>query len=695
MSSNLNKKTFVLFISLSVNSLISAEDWSFRTDNPDAEPHNWLVHGRSYSEQRFSPLNKINTSNVQGLGLDWFLDLDTDRGLEGTPIVVDGIMYLSAAWNIVFAIDAKTGKELWRHDPKVSRAWVAAYSCCDAVSRGVAIWRDQVIAATLDGRLISLDRETGIPKWSILTIDPKKPYTITGAPRVLNDKIIIGNSGADYGVRGYVSAYEAMSGDLLWRFFTVPGDPLKAQVNKTLEMASKTWTGDEWRRTGGGGTAWNAFAFDSKLNLLYFGVGNGTPWSREFRSPDGGDNLFLSSIVALEADTGVYAWHYQTTPGDSWNFSAVESIILADIKIAGQQRQVLMQAPKNGFFYVLDRSNGELISAEKYIPLNWASHVDLKTGRPVEYPYARYKNEGRLILPGPSGGHSWHPMSFSPITGHAYFSALSIPGYYNHDRGYKFKPGFQNTGIEEGVIDFRAKDPQDKPFKGKLSTNLLAWDPVSQTEAWRVRNSALGGGTIATSGNLVFQGLASGDFIAYETDNGKALWKFSSDIAIMAGPITYEVDGEQYIAVLSGRGGGSGLVGGLMAERWGKILNENRVLAFKLGSTKKLPKQRMRRLEVNIPQSLLPQLKSNDSKIKGKNLYDKYCYMCHGLEAISGGVIPDLRYSSQQTYFDWIDIVLGGSKVNQGMRSFSEVINKSQALQIRNYIIHKAIELSD
>ena len=356
-----------------------------RIINADREPQNWLAHGRTYDEQRFSPLTTINTDSVSKLGLAWYLDLGTNRGLEATPIVVDGVIYVSGAWNIIYAIDARSGKLLWQHDPETSRVWVAEYAVHDAVSRGLAVWDGKVIAATLDGRLFALDATNGGLLWSVLTIDRSKPYTITGAPRVIKGRVIIGNSGADYGVRGYLSAYDVSNGELDWRFYTVPGDPLKPQESAVLEMAVKTWTGDEWYKTGGGGTVWNSMAFDPELNLLYFGVGNGTPWSRELRSPGGGDNLFLSSIVAVNPDNGEYAWHYQTTPGESWNFSAVESIILAELEIEGKTRKVLIQAPKNGFFYVLDRATGELLSAEQYIEQNWASHVDMATGRPVEY----------------------------------------------------------------------------------------------------------------------------------------------------------------------------------------------------------------------------------------------------------------------------------------------------------------------
>jgi quinohemoprotein ethanol dehydrogenase len=663
---------------------------SARIINADEEPQNWLAYSRSYDEQRFSPLSNINDESVGELGLAWYLDLGTDRGQEASPVVVDGVMYVSGAWNNIYAINAATGELLWRYDPQTSRAHVAEHACCDAVSRGLAVWQGKVIAATLDGRLLALDAANGDLLWSVLTVDPAKSYTITGAPRVVKGKVIIGNSGADYGVRGYVSAYDASNGSLEWRFYTVPGDPARPQESAALEMARKTWTGDEWYKTGGGGTVWNSMAYDPQLNLLYFGVGNGTPWSRELRSPAGGDNLFLSSIVAVNPDNGAYAWHYQTTPGESWNFSAVESMVLTELEHEGRERQVLIQAPKNGFFYVLDRVTGELLSAEQYIDLNWASHVDMETGRPVEYPYARYKEQGRLVVPGPSGGHSWHPMSYSPQTRLAYIPALSVPGYYNHHESYSYQEGFQNTGIEEGIADYRALNPQGERQKVRFGVRLLAWDPQTQTERWRVEHGDLGGGTLATAGNLVFQGLANGEFSAFAADTGNELWTVNVRTTLMAGPVTYAVAGEQYVAVLAGRGGGAGLVGGPTGKRWQKVKNENRVLAFKLGGMVELPAPRPREQVVSIPDDLRAESEDKALVSQGQKSYEQYCYMCHGIGAMSGGVIPDLRFAPEQSFREWPSIVIGGSRADQGMRSFAGALTTKEAMAIRAYVLRQA-----
>jgi quinohemoprotein ethanol dehydrogenase len=399
-----------------------------RIARADAEPQNWLTHGRTYSEQRFSPLNAINTNTVGRLGLAWSYQLKTPRGASATPIVVDGIMYVTSSWSLVYALDAVTGKELWVYDPKVDRA-TGASACCDVVNRGVAIYQDKVFVGALDGRLIALNAKTGQPVWETQTVDSKLPYTITGAPRVANGLVYIGNGGAEYGVRGYVSAYDAESGKLRWRFYTVPGDPSKGPDNAAsdaiMAKATATWNG-EWWKWGGGGTVWDAIVYDTEFDQVIVGVGNGSPWNQAIRSPKGGDNLFLSSILALDAKTGAYRWHYQTTPGDTWDFTATQPIVLADLTIGGAPRKVAMQAPKNGFFYVVDRQNGKLISATALLPmlptkstpqgmpLSWAYAVDQETGRPVENPEARYRSGTVIVRPSPFGAHNWHPMAFSP-----------------------------------------------------------------------------------------------------------------------------------------------------------------------------------------------------------------------------------------------------------------------------------------
>ncbi len=391
-----------------------------RISEADREPGNWMTYGRTYGEQRFSPLSSITADNVKRLGLAWYADLDTNRGQEATPLVIDGVLYVSTAWSMVKAFDAKSGAPLWSYDPAVPRV-LGVRGCCDVVNRGVAAWRGKIYVATFDGRLVALDARTGKPVWSVMTVDPNKPYTITQAPRVIKGRVVIGNSGSEYGVRGYISAYDAETGKFAWRFYTVPGDPALPAESPILAEAAKTWHG-QWWKEGGGGTVWESLSYDPDLNLIYFGVGNGLSWNQSYRSVGQGDNWFLSSIVAVNADIGNYAWHYQVTPGEEWDFDAVQQLILADLTIEGARRQVLMQANKNGFFYVIDRKTGQLISAKNFTPVTWASGVDLKTGRPIEKPGIRYDKTGKpaQLLPGALGAHSWQAMAFNPKTGLVY-----------------------------------------------------------------------------------------------------------------------------------------------------------------------------------------------------------------------------------------------------------------------------------
>ncbi|HMI93088.1 MAG TPA: PQQ-dependent dehydrogenase, methanol/ethanol family, partial [Polyangiales bacterium] len=426
--------------------------------------HNWLSHGRTYDEQRYSPLNLVDKGNVAKLGLAWSLDLDTDRGQEATPLVVDGVMYSTSAWSKVQAIDAQSGKLLWQYDPEVPGE-TGTKACCDVVNRGVAVWKGRVYVGTLDGRLVAIDAHSGKQAWSVVTVDQNKKYTITGAPRIIKGKVLIGNGGAEYGVRGYISAYDAESGALAWRFYTVPGDPSQPFEAPIMQQAAATWKG-EWWKLGGGGTVWDSMAYDPQLNLLYIGVGNGSPWNQQLRSPGGGDNLFLSSVVALRPDTGEYVWHYQETPGESWDYTATQHIILADLPINGQTRKVLMQAPKNGFFYVLDRETGKLISAQPYSTVNWASSIDLATGRPVENPDARYADTNKpwFAMPGPYGAHNWQPMSFSPQTKLVYIPSQDVPFNYAVDPRYAVNPVAYNVGVDI----LQASTPTDEKGKAQL-----------------------------------------------------------------------------------------------------------------------------------------------------------------------------------------------------------------------------------
>jgi quinohemoprotein ethanol dehydrogenase len=657
----------------------------------DTEPGNWLSNGRTYDEQRFSPLKEIDAGNVKQLGLTWAYELDAaHRGQESTPLVIDGVMYVTSAWSKVFALDAKTGAQLWVFDPKVP-GQVAVNACCDVVNRGVAAWRGRLYLGTLDGRLIALDAATGKPAWEVMTVEPDGRYTITGAPRVVKGMVLIGNGGAEMGVRGYLTAYDTNTGKQLWRFYTVPGDPSKPFENAAMEKAAKTWSG-EWWKLGGGGTVWDSLAYDPTLDLLYVGVGNGSPWNRKLRSPKGGDNLFLSSIVALRPDTGEYVWHYQTTPGESWDFTATQHMILADLVIGGKRRQVIMQAPKNGFFYVLDRATGEFLSAAAFTPVNWAKGIDAKSGRPIEVPQARYGETGKpfVSIPGPGGAHSWQPMSFSPLTGLVYFPVMEAAFPYFPDKHFQHHVLAWNTGadFDPGSLP---QDPKIKAqVKAGLKGHLVAWDPAANKEVWRVElGSSWNGGTLATAGNLVFQGNANGEFVAYRADTGERLWSSPTQAGVLAPPISYVVDGEQYVAVEVGWGGAFGLAAGELARDSHIAGNVPRELVYKLGGTVSLPATATATSVPDPP----PDTATAARVTAGKALYHHYCGTCHGDSATGSGVLPDLRYSGLlNNAAVWDSTVLDGLRTDKGMVAFKDEITSADAARIRDYVIHRANE---
>jgi quinohemoprotein ethanol dehydrogenase len=655
--------------------------------NADNTPGEWLSHGRTYSEQRFSPLSRVSRDNVAELGLAWAFDFGVSRGIEATPIVADGVMYVTSSWNIVNALNAKTGDVIWRYDPQVDKSR-AAVMCCDIVNRGVAIFGDKVYTGTIDGRLVAIDAKTGETAWDVNTIDKSQPYSITGAPRVVKGKVIIGNGGAEFGVRGYVSAYDADTGKMLWRFHTVPGNPENGFENDAMELAAATWTG-EWWKIGGGGTVWDSMAYDAELDLLYIGVGNGSPWNQNLRSPDGGDNLFLSSIVALRPDTGEYVWHYQTTPGETWDYTATQHMILADLPIGGATRKVIMQAPKNGFFYVIDRETGEFLSANNYVPVNWATHVDPDTGRPVEVADARWPGkQPYLQLPGPFGGHNWHPMSFSPDTGLVYIPAHEVPFAYSDDPEYLAKPGAWNTGVNFVPASLPSDEAAIEAVKAMLKGRLLAWDPVKQEAAWAFEHKGpWNGGVLSTAGGLVFQGTADAHFAAYDATNGKQLWTFFGQTGIVAAPVSYEIDGEQYVAVASGWGGAYALAyGGVVPT--GSEAGVGRVLAFKLGANEILP------VVSAIPASVAKppaETAAPETVAKGFEAYMRYCATCHGDRAVSSGLLPDLRRSPLlQAIEAWDAVVREGALSDRGMGSFGELVDAETSAALRAYVISQA-----
>lgn len=671
---------------LNTNLVVLTENSAFaqvnaeRLGNADTEPGQWMSYGRNYDEQRFSPLDQINTENVNELGLAWFADFDTNRGQEATPLIIDGTVYVSTAWSKVYAYDALSGEELWFYDPAVPGEW-AVNACCDVVSRGVAAWEGKIYLGALDGRLIALDAQSGEEVWSIQTTDTDLPYTITGAPRVASGMVLIGQGGAEFGVRGYLSAYDANNGDLLWRFYTVPGNPAEGFENDILALAAETWSG-EWWALGGGGTVWDSIVYDQVLDQIYFGVGNGSPWNAEIRSPGGGDNLFLSSIVAVDADTGEYRWHYQTTPRETWDYTATQPIMIANLPINGQERRVVMQAPKNGFFYMLDAENGDLISAEAFSTVNWASEVSIETGRPIEYPEARYNvtGEGSVVIPGPEGAHSWHPWSYNPDAGLVYIPEIRSSFGYVADNDFSVRSIGSNLGVD--VPAGMQLAGQEGQMEAMNEGRLLAWNPLTQQEVWSVSfGTGRGGGTMTTAGNLVFQGNTSDrELAAYHAETGEKLWAMPVQTGVSAGAASYMINDEQYIAIVTG----SRPQGGYYAP------NYSRLLVFKLGGEASLPQvQDFTQRPLDPPQSVA----SAELIAAGENLFADNCTLCHGENSstLSRGTFPDLTRTPllySQEAFD--AVVLNGILSDRGMVSFDEDLDPVDTEGIRAYLIEEA-----
>ena len=654
----------------------------------------WLSYGGTYDEQRHSTLTQINKENVGELGVAWSYDLATNRGVESTPIVVDGVMYVTSAWSIVYALDAKTGEELWVHEPDVDRS-MAIKACCDVVNRGVAVYDGKVFVGVIDGRLQALDAKTGELEWSVVTVDQSKPYTITGAPRVVDGKVLIGNGGAELGVRGYVSAYDTDTGDKVWRFYTVP-NPNKqpdgeASDDAFVKVGNVSW-GDtgRWKTDGGGGTVWDSIVYDEVNDRIIFGVGNGSPWNWERRDPSGLDNLFLSSIVAVDADTGEYAWHFQTTPGDTWDYTATQTIILADLPLGenGASRRVAMQAPKNGFFYVIDAATGEFIHAKNFVPQNWAEGLD-ENGRPIVTAEARDQNVPHLQTPGPLGAHNWHPMAFSPELNLAYIPAQELPQAYVVDPLAESSPAKWNTGI-----DFAAGIPTEftpeirKMVRSTLKGRLIAWDPVKNEERWAVEhNNAWNGGVLSTAGGLVFQGQLEGEFAAYDAATGEKLWASDVQSGAASGPGTYMIDGEQYVTITTGWGSAYALSAGYAYDKTVES-TVGKVVTFKVGGERELPPVQL------VQRDLTPKAASFGTKDQiqsGLVHYSRNCMTCHGPFAQSSGVLPDLRWSEYTGDKElWDEVLHDGALQENGMVSFTDVLSDEELENVRAYVLNQA-----
>lgn len=656
----------------------------------DQEPEQWLTSGRDYKLQHYSPLDAINTDTVAQLGFAWEYPITyhgrVQHTLEATPHMVDGVLYTSGPWGTVYAVDAATGQERWRYDPDVDRSWVRR-SCCGAVNRGIAIWRGRVYVGTLDGYLLALDAHNGELDWRVDTlVDRTRNYTITSAPTIAGNKVVIGNSGADFGVRGYITAFDTETGEYQWRFYTVPDASTltDGKVQPALIAAAKTWSANSNWEAGGGGTVWGHMTYDPELEQLYVGVGNASPWPAWHRDPERGDNLYLASIVALDPHTGKHLWHYQTTPGESWDYTATQHMMLAELNVRGQQRKVLMQAPKNGFFYVLDRGTGELLSAANYAPVNWASHIDMATGRPVLTGQGDYQHEPKVVMPAPWGAHNWHPMAFNPDTGLVYIPVIESAVLYVNDRDYRHDPKGAGYGAKfyaypfpEAYAEF-GKDGEALPHR----TVLKAWDPITQRAQWQAPG---GGGLLSTAGNLVIHGNSQGQLVVYQATNGKRLKTIELGTNIVAAPMSYAINGEQYIAVMAGTGSPSHKpeTGATTYQR------ASRLLAFKLnGGDTPLPPL-AQPLTVPKPPAKPPGSESEAQWQTGKALYERYCQSCHRAPGLTPAVYPNLMMMSAGVHKLFDKILLEGLFAAGGMASFADTLSEGDVSAIHSYLIEE------
>lgn len=635
------------------------------------EGANWPGVDGPADEAHFSPLSTINTGNAAMLGLAWSLDLPGEHSLEATPLAIDGVLYFSGQASAVYAVEAVSGKLLWRYDPETYQRRPLHQRYVMPVNRGVAYWKGKIFVGTLDGRLIALDARTGKLRWSAQTVAEDSRQTVTGAPRVFNDKVVIGNGGGDFGARGYVTAYDTETGRQVWRFHTAPGNPADGFEQPAMKMAADSWRG-EWWKTGTGGTVWDSMTYDPGLNRLYIGTGNSGPYNPRVRTQGIGDNLFLASIVALDADTGRYIWHYQVNPQEAWDYKATANISLAEMKIGGHTHKVLMQAPTNGFFYVIDRESGKLLGAEKYGKVTWAKGVELKTGRPIEEPNIRYEKGPVTIWPGPYGAHNWQPMAFSPRTGLAYIPYMQLAARYSEHSEYmaQWKKGATGGAAFGGGAQFETLAVDGDDGRGAL----VAWDPVAQKIRWKVPYPSIwNGGVLATEGGLVFQGDADGLLHAYDAATGAEAWHFDAKLGIIAAPITYTVGGVQYVSILVGYGGATGLNSKFVNRGWKYGLQPRRLLTFKLGGKAKLPPTSPRDLKVAALDD--PALVLDEADVaKGAALYGANCAMCHGMGLYnSGAPAPDLRESAVALNRNDLAIFLpSGAATPSGMPRFEE-----------------------
>ena len=649
--------------------------------NADNEPGQWMMVGGTYDERHYSPLDEIDRDNVNELGLAWYADYDINLSQQGTPLYIDGVIYVSTAWSMVNAFDARTGELLWHYDPETNREIVTKV-CCGIVNRGIAAFEGNIYLGTLDGYIVAINADSGEEEWRKLTVDPDAQYTITSAPRIIKGQVLIGNSGSEKTARGYLGAYDAKTGEDLWRVYTVPGNPELGFETPQMELAAATWSG-QWWELGGGGTVWDAIVYDELNDLVIFGTGNGTPWDQRARDPEGGDNLFVASILAVDAETGEYAWHYQTTPGDTWDYDAMSPMMLLDLEVDGIERHVVAQPNKNGFFYMIDAGTGELLRAYPFTEVNWATGIDLASGRPIEVPEARYDFENIYNLaPGVQGGHGWHANAWNPDTGYIYIATQRAYFAMQSDANFVPNPDGNNLAINMGANFTYYRDNPDAPreFVGYVS----AWDPVSGEEIWRSEeNSGPTGGVLSTGGGLVFSGGGNNtnEFRAYDTQFGDKLWAFDTQTGMVAAPITHELDGKQYIAASVG----INQAGNYFAP------NYSRLLVFTQGGDAQLPEPlTYTPRELNPPELLA----SAEVVAAGGESYGQYCSVCHGIGGQQRGAnFPNLMVSpmlhSEEAFKQ---VVIDGIRADKGMVSFADQLSDEDSEAIRWFIVAQAIE---
>lgn len=666
---------------------------------------NWSTTGGDSGKSHYSTLKDINAGNVAQLGLAWQAELGTGRGLEATPIVIDGIMYTSGVAGRAYAYDAATGKQLWAFEPQVDMQ-VNRTACCDMVNRGVAVAKGKVFVVSLDGWMYALDAKTGAVVWKADAVETRtRGDNSTGAPEVAGDVVVIGNAGAEYDTRGYVSAFDIETGKLAWRFHVVPSDPAKGpQESPALEAAVKTWSPKSRWDVGGGGAPWDAINYDPETGYVLVGTGNGGPYSVQKRSPGGGDNLYLSSIVALDPKTGELKWHYQETPGDSWDFTATQPMILTHMTIDGKDRSVILHAPKNGFLYVIDRATGKLIRANALVRMNWANGVDMKTGRPNLTPeHSDYTNGPKIVFPSTTGARNWHPATYDPETG-LYIGSVqdmgnviyTTPGakpyqkkMLNNDASLFFTPdlvAILKTLPPPLAKQIEALPEMDWVRKDGGGTQLRAIDPLTGKTKWAYK---LGGwqdraGALATAGGLVFQGSVDGHFRVFDKATGKVLKDIDTGTAILAAPMTYRVGGVQYVAVMAAWGGGGYPYVPPYSATY-KRGNAGRILVFKLGGGPVPIPAELPPIEVAAaPPAQAPGV-TPATIAMGQTLFFGNCALCHSNQLRS--ITPDLRRMNEGTHKVFNEIVLKGLLLLNGMPRWDDRLTETDVNAIHAYLI--------